>query len=700
MDKSYISELLIDGVGTTLLHSIWQGGIVVVILTLVLYLVPRHNVQLKYWLSVTALTGLLFWTGYTLNHSISAASISPTVVSGTLPGEPFSKKVVLPSHGSDFQWLKAYINQQIAAIKPFMDTLVLVWLLGVLFFLLRLQGSIFYLKRLRSTGSRSVPLIWQQKAIKLSEQLGVRRTVQLLESKLVEVPMVIGHLKPVVLLPMGMLTGLTAAEVEAILAHELAHVKRYDYLINLVQTVVESLLFFNPAVWWISQTIRKHRELCCDDIAVRCCGNQMVYANALSNLGAWSLRTPALGMGLFKTENELLMRIKRLIYPQAGSRTVKEKFVPGLILILTVLCLSWYSHRVQAQLMPQQAPKQTVLSESQMMLQPDPPKQDSANVIIEEEVEVLPPMEPVDVDVDVDLDLENVVEVEWEVDSADPDFEVMQEFEHFGDVFVVPPVMEEFAYVPNIFINPDTEFVPDVWADPHIQLDIEELIDLQHLDQNLKRLHLQFNDTTRERIMQALEEQRVALERAMEEQEEALEKARHHLRASLEAGKPEDLTDEEWEMAREKIEQAEESLERALEHSAHELERALEDENFDIQRHIERIVEANVDRNRIVVKKHIQDINEQQIHKQIAKAHKNVNRFQYQWDNGNEAALRKSLLKDGLIDEYHSDVALSFNKSQIKINGIKLEGTVKNKYRQMLDDMYGEGSTGSLTFSK
>ena len=681
--KSYISDLLIDGVGTTLLHSIWQGGVVVVILSLVLYLLPRHNVQLKYWLSVTALTGLLFWTGYTLNHSIFAATISPSVVSGNISGVAFSNETVLSGNGINFHAIKAFINQQITAIKPYMDTLVLVWLLGVLFFLLRLQGSIFYLKRLRSTGARSVPLVWQQKAIQLSERLGVGRTVQLLESKLVEVPMVIGHLKPVVLLPMGMLTGLTVAEVEAILAHELAHVKRYDYLINLVQTVVESLLFFNPAVWWISQTIRKHRELCCDDIAVRCCGNQMVYASALSNLGAWSLRSPALGMGLFKSENELLMRIKRLIYPQAGSRTVKEKFVPGLILMLTVLCLSWYSHRVQAQLMPQKA--------APMAVQPDPPRKDSANIIIEEEVEVLPPTEPVEVDVDLDLnldlDLENVVE--WEVDSADPDFEVMKEFEQFGDVFVVPPVMEEFAHVPNIFIHPDMAFVPDIFVDPNIDLDIESLIDL----------NLQIDDTTRERIMQALEEQRVALERAMVEQEEALEKARHHLRESLEAGKPDDLTDEEWEMAREKIEQAEASLERALEHSAHELERALEDQNFDIERHIERIVKANVDRNRVVVRR-IQDINNKQIHQQIAKAHKNVNRFHYQWDKSNEAELRKSLLKDGLIDEYDSDIALSFNKSQIKINGIKLEGTVKNKYRQMLDDMYGEGSTGSLTFSK
>ena len=680
---SYISDLLVHAVASTLLHSLWQGLLLALLLSLVLYLIPRNNVQLKYWLSVTALTGLLFWTGYTFNQSIFNAPSPATAVNGEISAITLSDQFVLSNNTSKIQAIKSFINQQVASIKPYMDTLVIIWLVGVLFFLLRLQGSIYYLKRLKTTGSQSVPPKWQQKATQLSRKLGIRQTVDLLESRLVEVPMVIGHLKPVILIPVGMLTGLTAGEVEAILAHELAHVKRYDYLINLVQTVVESLLFFNPAVWWISQHIRKHRELCCDDIAVRCCDNQMVYASALSNLGAWSLRTPALGMGLFKTENELLMRIKRLIYPQMGRRTVKEKFIPGSILALTVICLSWYSHKVQAQLMPQQPPEKTSIIMSQVATQPDPPEKDSIpdlDLDLEVEVEVLPPMEPVD---DLEIEVENAIEVEWEVDSVDPDFETMRHFEHFGGVLIVPPVIEEFAQVPGVFVDPDIEFSANVFADPNI----------------LSRFHLQFDDTTRERIMQALEEQRETLEKAMEEQEEALEKARHHLRESLEAGKPDDLSEEEWEMAKLKIEQAERSLERAMERSNHELERALKDQHFDIQHHVEKLVEANVDRNRIVLK-HIQDIDEKQIQKQIAQAHKQVNRFSYHWDDGNEAELRKSLLKDGLIDEYESDVALSFNKSQVKINGIKLEGTVKNKYRKMLDDMYGEGSTGSLTFSK
>ena len=187
------------------------------------------------------------------------------------------------------------------------------------------------------------------------DRMGIAIPVKLVESKLADVPMVIGHLKPVVLIPFGMLTGLTVKEVEAILAHELAHIKRYDYLINIVQTLVESLLFFNPAVWWISHLIRKNREHCCDDIAVRYCGNQLIYANALSNLGAWSLKSPVLGMGLFKNQNELLMRIKRLVYPQGGNRTVKEKLIPGIVLAMTVLFLSWYSLKVQAQLAPMES---------------------------------------------------------------------------------------------------------------------------------------------------------------------------------------------------------------------------------------------------------------------------------------------------------------------------------------------------------
>lgn len=683
----FISDLLINGLGTALLHSVWQGLVIVLLLRMVLYLVPKSNVQLKYWLSVTALTGLLFWTGYTFNQSVFVVNDSPASAIGEVTNVSSQLSPMTLNKISGLEVVRSFFNQQVSVLMPFMDTLVLVWLLGVIFFMLRLQGSILYLRRIKSTGSQSVPLIWQQKAVRLSQRLGLRTPVKLLESRLAEVPMVIGHIKPVILLPVGMLTGLTVSEVEAILAHELAHIKRYDYLINIVQTVIESLLFFNPAVWWISQIIRKHREHCCDDIAVKCCGNQLVYASALSNLGAWSLRSPSLGMGLFKTKNELLMRIKRLVYPQIGNQTIKDKLVPGIILILTVVCLSWYSHRVQAQLKPAQAPKDPAMILSQEEVPVPDIKIDTIPQV--EEVEALPPMEPVPDEFDEPVDFDFMVEV----DTAFPGFDALE----FEDFMVLPPDFNGFTYMPEVFKDFDGVVVPDVFVNPDIWVDVKSFIDTDQLEDVLGHVHMQLDDTTRERIMKALEEQRQALEQAMKEQEEVLEKARQQLRESLESDRPDELTEEEWEMAKERIEQAERSLERAMERSSRELERALEGQEYDIHVNMDRH-RGDMDRKRIELRHVHQD--RQHIQRNIARAHANADRFHYQWDTGNEAKLRQSLLKDGLIDDYNSDISLTFNKFGIKVNGVKLDGEVKKKYREMLDEMYGNGSTGSLSFSR
>src|SRR4030095_13888079 len=113
------------------------------------------------------------------------------------------------------------------------------------------------------------------------------RSVHVVESIAVEVPTVIGWMRPVILLPVAAVAALTPAQVEAILAHELAHIRRHDYAVNLLQTTAETLLFYHPAVWWISKRIRAEREHCCDDVAVRVCGDAVSYAHALAELEAW-----------------------------------------------------------------------------------------------------------------------------------------------------------------------------------------------------------------------------------------------------------------------------------------------------------------------------------------------------------------------------------------------------------------------------
>src|SRR6185503_3583474 len=130
----------------------------------------------------------------------------------------------------------------------------------------------------------------------------------------------VGWVKPAVLLPAAALTGLSTVQLESLLAHELAHVRRHDYLVNLLQGLIETLLFYHPAVWWVSRQIRREREHCCDDIAVALCGDVKLYAGALAQLE--ELRGRVLEPALAATGGELLGRIRRLLQPAPSGRRI------------------------------------------------------------------------------------------------------------------------------------------------------------------------------------------------------------------------------------------------------------------------------------------------------------------------------------------------------------------------------------------
>jgi hypothetical protein len=167
--------------------------------------------------------------------------------------------------------------------------------------------------------------------------LHIRRSVELFESAITRVPVVVGHFRPAILLPVSALTGLTADQLEAILAHELAHIRRYDYLVNLLQTLMETLLFYHPAVWWISRKIRIERENCCDDLAVAVCGNRLTYAQALLTME--TLRQPQLKFALAASGGSLLDRIRRLIDPTYRSSSQRAVSLSVAVVLLAIFAL-------------------------------------------------------------------------------------------------------------------------------------------------------------------------------------------------------------------------------------------------------------------------------------------------------------------------------------------------------------------------
>jgi len=209
------------------------------------------------------------------------------------------------------------------------------WLAGVCLLSIVHMGGWFRVQRLRNSHVEPVPETWQDRADVFCRQLGISRAVRVLRSVAVDGPMVIGYLKPVVLIPVSAVTGLPARQLECILAHELAHIWRRDYLVNILQIVAETLLFFHPAVWWVSRQIRAERENCCDDIAVQLAGDRFAYARALVDLEELRLASPRLALGA--GDGPLLRRVQRLVGGPDMSMYSSRNLLVGTLAAMLIL---------------------------------------------------------------------------------------------------------------------------------------------------------------------------------------------------------------------------------------------------------------------------------------------------------------------------------------------------------------------------
>src|SRR4051794_2736617 len=197
-----------------------------------------------------------------------------------------------------------------------MPWIVVAWFAGATACSLRLLLGFISASALRRSRHAPVPTAWQHTLDRLIERMHVSRRVRLVATDRVDTPSVIGWLRPVILAPVSVLSGLAPEQVEALLAHELAHVRRHDYLVNILQGIAESLPFYHPAVWWISNQIRAEREHCCDDLAVAASGDVLVYARALAELE--STRPAHFKAALSANDGSLLRRIRRLADPVAA----------------------------------------------------------------------------------------------------------------------------------------------------------------------------------------------------------------------------------------------------------------------------------------------------------------------------------------------------------------------------------------------
>jgi len=304
---------LVHALGWTLLHLCWQGTVVAVVLWCVLGVLGGRSSRARYAAACLALGLMIALPLATFAHLASAeyrmraAFDGPAVAIG--PG-----MVVRVGAGE----LTVPWPERIAvALDQALPWMMMAWFAGVVLFVARLNVGLMVARRMRLVATTAVPAELQQAFDALRRRLGVARAVRLMHSALVQAPTVIGWLRPVVLIPASCLTGLSTMQIEAVLAHELAHIRRHDYLVSVMQSVIETLLFYHPAVWWVSRQVRQERECCCDEMAVAVGGDRLAYARALSVLAERRSYSPEFVLGA--NGGVLMMRIKRLLGRTEGS---------------------------------------------------------------------------------------------------------------------------------------------------------------------------------------------------------------------------------------------------------------------------------------------------------------------------------------------------------------------------------------------
>jgi GWxTD domain-containing protein len=292
-------------VGWMVIHSLWQGAIISAMLAAALSLI--RSPRFRYAAACGAMLLIVFSLGFTFVRLSPGYLDSPVVFTATSSAAWNGR----PVRNSPDIWAP-----HLSALAPWLAPF---WIAGALLFSLRHVAGFVSLSRLRRRGVCAVPELWQNELKRLSARLKISRPVTLLTSCLADAPMVLGHVRPLILLPLGMFAGFSAPQIEAILLHELAHVRRRDYLVNIFQRVMEALLFYHPAAWWISRVIRAEREKCCDDVVVSISGHAHEYALALAALeeNRWTRREPAVAA----TGGSLVKRIRRLLYPECPTGT-------------------------------------------------------------------------------------------------------------------------------------------------------------------------------------------------------------------------------------------------------------------------------------------------------------------------------------------------------------------------------------------
>jgi len=348
----------ITALGWTLIHFCWQAAAIALLYRLADAALSKASSQVRYVAALAALLSMLVAAGATLTweeatrggHERGSRAEWMNTQDGATPRSSASLVFAGEAAGTAYDpgapilaaarsAALSELQQEMRGAMPWLDAM---WLLGVLCLSARTVGGWWLIQRLRQTSLPRVPAPVRESFARLSLRFGIKRPVDLRISGRISSPLAMGILRSMVLLPASALTSLTPEQLEVVLAHELAHIRRADYLWNMLQTMIETLFFFHPAVWWVSRNLRQQRELCCDDAALACCSDPLIYATALLRLEEERGSRLRLALALDGHERgSLRARIARILdeAPQC-SRDVAPYSLLGVCAMLGLVLLS------------------------------------------------------------------------------------------------------------------------------------------------------------------------------------------------------------------------------------------------------------------------------------------------------------------------------------------------------------------------
>lgn len=322
-----------------LIHSLWQGLFFTIISGIVMMCTRKSSAALRYnilsalFFSFIAIcTSTFIWQFNNAGAQVSQQGINETGI----------------FNGSNIQILIKSFTGYFSANA---SLIMMVWFMVFLAKCVKMMAGFAYMQRIKHYKTQPASASWKNKIESLCDQLQVKRRVSLLESGIIKIPVVIGHLKPIILIPIGLLTNMPDGEVEAVLLHELAHIRRNDYFVNMIQAIAENIFFFNPALLWMSALLREERENCCDDIAVAHTKNKKQFIQALISFKEHALQTTTKYAVAFPAKkNQLLHRVARIINSRNKTLNASEKifFLASFLLLLILFVTAANSNVLSA----------------------------------------------------------------------------------------------------------------------------------------------------------------------------------------------------------------------------------------------------------------------------------------------------------------------------------------------------------------